>query len=108
MDNIFALNILINLVQNRRKKLSCAFDLKRAFDTVWRDGVFYKMKLFYINGKCYNVVKNMYRNIKSCVSVNGKSSNFSHVTLVLDRGQSIVIVIFNIFERFRRFFMSEC
>ena len=41
VDHIFALNMLINLVQNRRKKLFCAFvDLKRAFDTVWRDGLF--------------------------------------------------------------------
>ena len=61
------------------------------------------MKYFDIIGQWYNVVKNMYRNIKSCVSVNGKSSNFSHVTLVLDRGKSIAIVVFNTFERFRRF-----
>ena len=78
VDNIFALNVLINLVQNRRKKFFCAFiDLKRAFDTVWRDGLFYKMKLLDINGSCYNVVRSMYRNVKSCVSVNDKSSNFS-------------------------------
>ena len=41
VDHIFALNVLINLVQNRQKKLFCAFvDLKRAFETVWRDGLF--------------------------------------------------------------------
>ena len=80
MDHIFALNMLINLIQNRRKKLFCAFiDLKRAFDTFWRDGLFYKLKLLDINGKCYNVVKRMYRNVKSCVSVNGKSSFFFSV-----------------------------
>ena len=80
VGHIFALNMLINLIQNRRKKLFCAFiDLKRAFDTVWRDGLFYKLKLLDINGKCYNVVKSMYRNVKSCVSVNGKSSGFFSV-----------------------------
>ena len=72
MDHIFALNMLTNLVQDRWKKLFCAFiDLKCAFDTVWRDGLFYKMQLLDINGKCYNVVKSMYRNVKFCVSVNG-------------------------------------
>ena len=76
MDHIFALNI-INLVQNRWKKLFCTFiDLKRAFDTVWRDRLFYKMQLLDINGKYYNAVKSMYRNVKSFVSVNGERSDF--------------------------------
>ena len=43
IDHIFALNTLINLAQNKRKKLFCCFiDLKRAFDTIWRDGLFHK------------------------------------------------------------------
>ena len=78
-----------------RKKLFCAFiDLKRAFDKVWRDGLFYKLKLLDINGKCYNVVKSTYRNVKSCVSVNGKTSVFSCVILMLDKGENLSPLLF--------------
>ena len=50
-DHIYALHTLIDLVQNKGKKLFCCFvDLKRAFDTVWKEGLFYKLKLFDING----------------------------------------------------------
>ena len=98
VDNIFALNVLINLVQNRRKKFYCAFiDLKRAFDTVWRDGLFYKMKLLDINGNCYNVVRSMYRNVKSCVSVNDKSSNFSPCNIGVRQVKNLSPLLFLIF-----------
>ena len=56
--HIFALNTLINLAQNKRKKLFCCLiDLKRAFDTIWRDGLFHKLNMFDINGKCYKLIK---------------------------------------------------
>ncbi|MCW4343354.1 MAG: reverse transcriptase family protein, partial [Candidatus Thiodiazotropha endolucinida] len=97
-DHIFALHMLINLVQNRRNKLFCAFiDLKRAFDTVWRDGLFHKMKLFNINGKCYNVVKNMYNNIKSCVTVNGNSSPLFACNIGVRQGENLSPLLFSIF-----------
>ena len=42
-DNIFILYSLIEMLNFRKKKLFCAFiDLKQAFDTVWRDGLWWK------------------------------------------------------------------
>ena len=36
----------------------CAFiDLKHAFDTVWRSGLWYKLNMFKINGKCFSINK---------------------------------------------------
>ena len=109
VDHIFALNMLINLIQNRRKKLFCAFiDLKRAFNTVWRDGLFYKLKLLDINGKCCNVVKSVYRNVKSCVSVNGKSSGFFLCNIGVRQGENLSPLLFLIFlNDLEDFFMSK-
>ena len=52
---MFASNTLINFVQNKRKRLFCCFiDLKRAFDTIWRDGLFHKLYMFDIIANVIN------------------------------------------------------
>ena len=67
-DNIFTIYCLITDLLKTKRKLFCAFiDLKAAFDTVWRAGLWRKLIESSINGKCFNLIKNMYNNIKSCV-----------------------------------------
>lgn len=48
-------------------------DYRKAFDTVWRNGLWYKAVKANIGGKVFNVIKNMYvqyMNIISCVKLN--------------------------------------
>lgn len=69
LDNIFSIFILFQILKSKKKKLYCAFiDFEKAFDRVWRDCLFYKLVLNQINGKMYNIIFNMYSNIKSCIS----------------------------------------
>jgi hypothetical protein len=45
--------------KSKKKKLFCAFvDFEKAFDTVWRVALWYKLLLNNINGKMYNVILN--------------------------------------------------
>ena len=68
VDNIFILQLLINLYLLKKKKLFCTFvDYSKAFDKVRRACLWTKMLKNNIRGKCFNVIKNMYSNIKSCV-----------------------------------------
>jgi hypothetical protein len=77
IDNLFVIQSLIDLLKLQKKKLFCAFiDFKQAFDTVWRQGLWYKLIQNNINGKCFNVIKNMYENIKSCVKTNSGVTPF--------------------------------
>ena len=97
-DHIFVLHILLNLLNYKRKKLFCGFiDLKRAFDTVWRDGLFYKMNLFNINGKCYTLIENMYKSIKSYVTVNGESSSTFPYNIGVRQGENLSPMLFAIY-----------
>ena len=58
-------------------QLYCAFkDFEKAFDTVWRLGLWKKLIDSTIRGKCFRVIFNLYQNIKSCVLVNGNRSSF--------------------------------
>ena len=59
------------------KNLYIAFvDYAKAFDTIWRKGLWYKLVKEGIKGKFLNIVKNMYTKCKSCVLVQGERSNF--------------------------------
>jgi hypothetical protein len=44
-------------MKNKKKKLYCAFiDFAKAFDTVWRKGLWHKLLGNEINGKMYKVI----------------------------------------------------
>jgi hypothetical protein len=76
-DNIFILHSLINFYLSTKKKLFCTFiDFSRAFDTIWRVGIWQQLIENNISGKCFNVIKSLYQNVKSCVSKNGQKSNY--------------------------------
>ena len=91
LDRIFLLKSLIDLcVKNDIQKLYCAFiDHKKAFDTAWRSALWHKLIKSGITGKLYNVIVNMYSNIKSCVSQNGLLSD--HFVCVNDVRQGEIL-----------------
>ena len=69
-DNLLSLHILIHIMKKKKKKLYCAFiDFAKAFDTVWRNGLWNKLLINQINGKMYTVIFNRYQNIKSRITV---------------------------------------
>ena len=66
VDSIFVLHMLFELLKKKKKKFFCAFiDFAKAFDTVWRSGLWTKLLQYSVNGKMYNIIVNMYSNIKS-------------------------------------------
>ena len=77
VDNIFVLHSFFELIKVKKKKLFATYvDFEKAFDTVWRDALWSKLLINNINGKMYNVIYNMYQNIKSRIVYNGKVSNY--------------------------------
>ena len=65
MDHIFVLHALTEISKTKKKKLFCLFiDFSKAFDSVWRVGLWKKLLASYINGKCFQIILNMYKGIK--------------------------------------------
>ena len=68
VDHIFVIQILAEICKKRNRKLFCCFiDFQKAFDSVWRAGLWCKLTCYNINGKMLNIIKNMYNGIKSYI-----------------------------------------
>ena len=80
-DHIFVLKTLIDkYTQHGKKQLyTCFVDLRRAFDTVRHEELFFKLRKCGISDLFYRVLKDMYHNIDLCVKVDSNylSQNFS-------------------------------
>ena len=68
--------LLISLYLSSGKKQLCAFvDFKKAFDTVWKFGLWQTLIKIKICGKMFRVILNLYTYIKSCVKYGDLQSN---------------------------------
>ena len=108
IDNLFILKSLIDLVQVDKKKLYCCFiDFKQAFDSVWRVGLWRKLQNEKINGKCFNVIYNLYNNIKSKIVTKEGSSDFFYCLNGVRQGENLSPFLFSIFLNDLENFLSN-
>ncbi|MEW8547740.1 MAG: reverse transcriptase domain-containing protein, partial [Candidatus Thiodiazotropha sp.] len=97
-DNIFIIKSLIDIAKSSKTNLHCCFiDFKQAFDTVWRDHLWQKLAKHRINGKCLTLLQNMYKNIKSNITVDNNSSAFFLCQTGVRQGENISPFLFSIF-----------
>ena len=99
LDHIFLLKNLIDIfVKHNKQKLYCAFvDYKKAFDTVWRSALWHKLVQSGITGKLYNVIVNMYKDIKSCVNSDGNLSDYFASFNGVRQGENLSPFLFALF-----------
>ena len=72
-------------------------DFKQTFDTVLRDGLWYKLDYNGINGKCLNLMKNMYANIKSRIKNKEGLSLFFTCCNGVRQGENLSPFLFTMF-----------
>ena len=97
-DNLFVLQSLFDMSKSTKNKLFCAFiDFKQAFDNVWRDGLWYKLQKYNINGKCLNLIKNMYNNIKSRIVTPDGNSVFFPCCKGVRQGENLSPILFSLY-----------
>ena len=71
-DHIFTLRTLIDkyVKQVSRGTLyTCFIDFRKAFDSIWHDGVLYKPLTYNIGGKFYDLIKNLYSKTKCSIKL---------------------------------------
>ncbi len=77
-DHIYTLHTLIekHIHQDKGKIYACFIDFKKAFDSIWQQGLFYKLIESGIGGKTYDLSKSMYTESKCGVKINTKRTRY--------------------------------
>ena len=95
--------ILTTLIDKYVKKLKsplyvCFVDFKKAYDSVWRQALLYKLLRLNINGLFFNILKSMYGNNEMCVRVsNSHRSHFFTSNVGVRQGDAISPILFNLY-----------
>ncbi len=99
IDHIYTLKSIVNkyVLKNKSKLYCCFVDFRKAFDSVWRDAIFTKLRRLGIGGKYYDLIKNMYSNTVSCVKLpTGLTRGFT-TNVGIKQGDNLSPTLFNIF-----------
>ncbi|XP_063420573.1 uncharacterized protein LOC134705786 [Mytilus trossulus] len=98
VDAIFALTSLIFKSLSAKNRFYCCFvDYTKAFDTVQRYMLWYKLSKIGIQGKFLMVIKAMYSNVTSCVSVDGFNSDYFTNEVGLMQGEVLSPIFFSMY-----------
>ena len=97
-DNVYTLN---EIVQGRlwedKKTFEFFLDIQKAYDTVWHDGLWYKLWDMGVKGRMWRVIKKMYMLSRSAVLLEGKKSDSFNVEQGMAQGSSLSPNIFSVF-----------
>ena len=106
-DNLFILKSLTDIMQSQHKKLYCCFvDFKQAFDTVWRVGLWQKLRHYGFKGKCYNLILNLNKDIKSKISTHEGNTDYFDCMIGVRQWKSVPFPIFNLSHQSWTFFVQ--
>ena len=97
-DHLFVLRSLIDAHKNQGKKLyACFVDFRKAFDTVWRTGLIYKLIQYKMNITYIKLIKNMYEKTGISLKMNSIISRPVSVGRGVRQGCILSPRLFNLF-----------
>ncbi|MEW8544065.1 MAG: reverse transcriptase family protein [Candidatus Thiodiazotropha sp.] len=99
-DHMFILTTLIDKYVKKLKSplYVCFVDFKKAYDSIWRQALLYKLLMVNINGLFFNILKSMYTNNEMCVRVsNSHRSHFFTSNVGVRQGDAISPILFNLY-----------
>ena len=98
IDCLFILQSIVNNQLYRKKKLYCAFiDFKKAFDLVYRNGIWYKLCEMGASLNFVKSVKAIYSSVKICVRSLGKFSDYFDSFVGVKQGEPLSPLLFILF-----------
>ncbi|XP_053405087.1 uncharacterized protein LOC128558872 [Mercenaria mercenaria] len=90
VDAIFVLNAVVQRILSDKGRLYCAFiDLKKAFDSIYLNGLWFKFAKLGVTGKMLNIIRSMYHKVKSCVQGCKTYSEFFECAVGLKQAEGV-------------------
>ena len=97
-DHILTIQTVASKYKKMGKPVYAVFvDFKKAFDSVCRQALFYKMARCGINGNFYNVLRSMYSNSFAYVKLSGHINNRFQIMKGTEQGHPLSPDLFRIF-----------
>ena len=98
VDCIYILQAIITKQLSSKRKLYCAFiDFKKAFDLVYRNGIWFKLCETGISLNFIKSVKAIYNSVKVCVKLMGKTSDCFDSLVGVKQGEPLSPLLFILF-----------
>merc|ERR1712083_521272 len=80
-----------------KKTYCCYIDLKKAYDTVWRIGLWHRLWKKGIRGKMWKTLKNFYRETWTRIKINGKMTKEFKTDKGVKQGGVLSPILFSIY-----------
>jgi hypothetical protein len=98
VEQIFILKETIQGRRRKKKKTCCCFlDIRKAYDTVFREGVWEGLWVKGIGGKMWRVLKNLYQEVGSCVRLGKEKTDWFNLEIGLRQGCILSPILFSVF-----------
>ena len=98
-DYVFTLRTLIDkYVHNHNERIyACFVDFKKAFDSVWHDGLLNKLLQIDVGGSFYNLIKSLYHNSSCSIKIAQKQTRSFRYARGVRRGCILSPLLFNLY-----------
>ena len=97
-DNLFVLLHIIEKAKiNKEKLYLCFVDLRKAFDSVWREGIWKKLRKIRVDNTTIKLLKNLYENTRKKILLENGYTDWIEYNKGVKQGCTLSPILFNIY-----------
>ena len=97
-EHVFTLSSIIRNRKSQHLSTFVAFvDMEKAFDRVNRDLLFYEMLKLGFNGKLLRCIRSIYNANKTCININGYTTEYFTMQYGVKQGDCLSPTLFNLY-----------
>jgi hypothetical protein len=89
--------VVLKRLEMQKVTYLCFVDLRKAYDSVWREGLFRKLEEGGTPNKLVRLIRMWYGNVKARVRVNDVESDWFETKVGVRQGDTLSPLLFNIF-----------